>query len=657
MKKAILPLFITFKHVILSLLLFLSSSIIAQDIQPEENQTLFQHLNSVNKEWSKQNVLLEILEKNISFSSDKFRIQMHLLLVEKVLRERINTKLTTTQVNKRNHFLDVLNKYALSGVFPRNLYHDNRQPYIVDHLETACAVGHLIKESGAAGLVRKIKEENNFAYLIELKDKYQEIDKWVDENGFTIDELAWIQPGYSPASQSYSQVGNGGGVEGKINVMRMSEDGSVLYMAGDFTEIDGVSANSIIAWDGENWITFGAGVEGEIFAIATSSQDKIYIGGNFNLYGSATPTNIAFWNGTNWESLQNGAMNGTVYTLLNNYGELIAGGDFQTIDSKPIKYLAKLSNSANPEWNNYIKRIIPGTSNYEYMDNVFTVNGPVRSIQNIDGYILIGGSFSETAPDISDINVNSFYTKNLCYCYNNNWEIGFDDALESIEFTFHGSDGKIYTAGNLDHENDLGIFYAGIWEFDMFEQLDTDNGEDRFHGFVEHNETIYGYGDITPYLGQVLSHGFIRVGGEDGSSGKELGAQFDRSVRASEVFQQEIYFAGDFTTVNSSNANSNFNGLTKSSFVEDVNSIEEGFFVKNKIQIFNVENKLNIRYENLGENTTLNIFNLQGQILESINLEKGNQDLEIGLSHWSGGMYVFQAINKDGKQTGKFHVN
>ena len=112
----------------------------------------------------------------------------------------------------------------------------------------------------------------------------------------------------------------------------------------------------------------------------------------------------------------------------------------------------------------------------------------------------------------------------------------------------------------------------------MFEQLDTDNGEDRFHGFVEHNETINGYGDITPYLGQVLSHGFIRVGGEDGSSGKELGAQFDRSVRASEVFQQEIYFAGDFTTVNSSNANSNFNGLTKSSFVEDVNSIEEVFF-------------------------------------------------------------------------------
>ena len=67
--------------------------------------------------------------------------------------------------------------------------------------------------------------------------------------------------------------------------------------------------------------------------------------------------------------------------------------------------------------------------------------------------------------------------------------------------------------------------------------------------------------------------------------------------------------------------------------------------------------KLVIRYENLGENTTLNTFNLQVQILESINLEKGNRDLEIGLSHWSGGMYVFQAINKDGKQTGKFHVN
>ena len=73
------------KVITLSLiLLFFINVIFGQNIQPEEKQTLFQHLNEVNKEWSKQNVSMDILEKEISFPSDQFRIQMHLFLVEKI---------------------------------------------------------------------------------------------------------------------------------------------------------------------------------------------------------------------------------------------------------------------------------------------------------------------------------------------------------------------------------------------------------------------------------------------------------------------------------------------------------------------------------------------------------------------------------------------
>ncbi len=656
MEKVITLPFLTLKNVLLLILLISANIIFAQSIQPEEKQTLFQHLNEVNQEWSKQNVSLEILENEISFPSDQFRIQMHLFLVEKILRERIVTKLTSTQTLNRNHFLDILKEYAASGVFPKNIYHQNRQPYFVDHLETACAVGHLIQKSGATDLVEKIKRENNFAYLAELEIEFPEINLWATENGFSTEELAWIQPGYPAASQSYSEVGNGGGVEGKVNVMKTSADGSLLIMAGNFSEVDGVAANNIIGWDGENWQTFGNGVEGEIFTIATQSQGKFYIGGNFTLYGNITPCNIAFWNGTTWESMQNGEMNGTVYSLL-NYGGLVAGGDFQNIDNQPIKYLAKLSSGTNPEWNNYARRIIPGTITYEYIDDAFAVNGPVRSLQNIDGRVLIGGNFTETAPDISNSSINGFSTKNLCYWYNNDWETGFDDALESVETTFHGSDGKIYTGGNLEHEYDLGIFNAGFWEYNMFEQIGYDEGENRIHGFMEHNGTIYGYGDIQPFFSTVMAKGFVAVGGDFGFGLGGLGAFFDKSVRAAEVFQEEIYFAGDFTSVSFSLTNSEFNGLAKSPFTGESSSVEKGVFEKNKIQVFNVENQLNIRYENLGKNATMNLFNLQGQLLKSINLPQGSQELEVGLSSWSGGMYVYQVVNEEGKQSGKFHVN
>ena len=60
--------------------------------------------------------------------------------------------MTATQIYNRNHFLDILKEYAASGVFPKNIYHQNRQPYFVDHLETVIRerAEQLVSERAAA---------------------------------------------------------------------------------------------------------------------------------------------------------------------------------------------------------------------------------------------------------------------------------------------------------------------------------------------------------------------------------------------------------------------------------------------------------------------------------------------------------------------------
>ncbi|MFK8007249.1 MAG: T9SS type A sorting domain-containing protein [Saprospiraceae bacterium] len=650
MEKVISLPFVTLKNVFLLFLLISTSCVFAQNIQPEEKNTLFHHMNEVNKEWSKQNVSMDILEKDISFPSDQFRIQMHLFLVEKILRERIVTRLTSDQISNRNHFLDILKMYAASGVFPKNIYHQNRQPYFVDHLETACAVGHLIQKSGATDLVEKIKVENNFAYLAELKNDFPEINSWATENGFTTEELAWIQPGYPPVSPPYSQVGDGGGVDGKINVMKSNGDNTLLYMAGEFSEVDGVAANSIIAWDGENWQTFGEGVDGEIFDVAHGyGIDEFIICGDFILNGDTEYSNIAYWNGEEWKGLQKGDMEGVVYAIYYNGATLNVGGDFLKINEQPISYLARINDLDSLVWNNDFSKLNLSTFSYDIFPEAFSVNGPVKDFLKLDGNLLISGDFTQTAPNNTDSIINKISTSNLVYWnHYDNWVTGFNQEMDAVENLFYGSDGKLYCTGLLNGEHNMGVLKAGLWENIPFAHLDAFN-ENKVHGFFEMNEGIYSYGNIIPIFSMIYSQGFIGVGGS-----LTYGGTFDKTVRAVEVFQDEVYFAGDFTQVSNS---SFFDGLVKSPFSTQSNISKEGIFVKNKIQIFNTENQLNIRYENLGKNATMNLFNMQGQILKSINLPQGSQELEVGLSSWAGGMYVYQVVNEAGKQAGKFHIN
>ena len=126
----------------------------------------------------------------------------------------------------------------------------------------------------------------------------------------------------------------------------------ILYVGGGF--IGGgepmVSSNSIIKWDGTNYIAMGLELSdnlvGAASSIAIDKDDKIYIGGSISKEGCPTSvcgSDIVYWTGTNWELLEGGAFGvffGSVSDLAfdkNNVLHIAGGFDkIGTIDAAGI---------------------------------------------------------------------------------------------------------------------------------------------------------------------------------------------------------------------------------------------------------------------------------------------------------------------------------
>lgn len=176
------------------LIILLSSLWLSSYATHYEKSSFFEKLCEVNIQWKVQNKKLRINQNIPLISNDITLIQTHLSLVEAELRQVDTRHLSSSQKEKRKHCLDYLHDYTIKGQFPVNTFHTARTPYFIDNYGTACAVGHLIIRTGNKNLAYKISRENNYAYILDLK--YSEIHDWAREYGFSVHELAWIQPSY-----------------------------------------------------------------------------------------------------------------------------------------------------------------------------------------------------------------------------------------------------------------------------------------------------------------------------------------------------------------------------------------------------------------------------------------------------------------------------
>ena len=216
----------------------LTACISLQAQRPYEIAPAIVHLSEVNAEWTHQPNLAPLEE--VHFENDIQRIHYHLDWVVQNLRKQPLSDLSPDQQQNRLRLIDTLEAYAANEVFPQNIYHLQRRPYFIDHRGVHCAVGYLMKASGHGDLAQRISLEQNYAYVREIRT--EGVAEWADDHGFSLDELAWIQPGYAP-STPISTIGTG--TNGPVLTMAPDfYDGGFVF-AGDFTVLDGSPCDGV----------------------------------------------------------------------------------------------------------------------------------------------------------------------------------------------------------------------------------------------------------------------------------------------------------------------------------------------------------------------------------------------------------------------------
>lgn len=523
--------------------LFLLTSLFANlllaqqnQLPPQQEAPLYAHLYEINEAWLSQapNDYLT----SIRFSNDGERIKQHLQLVEEILRSRPVAHLPIELQLRRTKALNHLRSYWQSGQFPINSYTSYRMPVFVDEQNTACAVGYLLRATGARETVELIRSENNFADLQELL-AYAEVPEWAAENGFTADELAWIQPAYSVAVFTAEPFGNNLGLDGG-QVLAMQVHNDELYLAGNFTTIDGFSASYLAAWDGNAFRAFpglnaGLGSFSRL-SIAPGTND-IYAIGLFDELGGQEPVHLLmrYHSGT-WERLLELPISqGSLSDIVCISGRCFLSGDFTSLDgNSDLQHIAVL-NTEIDMWSAFNPNL------------QFTAR--VNDLDLAGQRLLLGGQFTLLEDQdtlcqyVAGFNIedHSFVATVATETDAPTKEVHFIDVEENFD--------QYWYRVIVEDEEFFSVIYMPEGEtWSYYEYLHSPETVPELYGVSDIWGFVYGAFYFTSSDPEDNPWTLITTPGQSASVSWPA-VQADAAVTAVARFQNELIIAGDFTEI------------------------------------------------------------------------------------------------------------
>ena len=611
-------------------LLLLAINISTKALSPNVSKTAHTHLYEVNKEWGLHPTVAPSIE--ISFQTDVERIAYHLTLVEQHLRNNSPKGLSQSALAKRLSLLDVLKDYAKAGIFPQNIYHSERTPYFIDHRGVHCAVGHLIKASGNGDLAQEISQNENYAYLREIKTKG--VAEWAKEWGFELGELAWIQPGY--ITDYYVPLLNG--TNGPIQKM-LSQYNGRIYFLGDFDTVDVAPCNQIGYYENDQLFCLGGGLLGTVADL--SIANNVYVAGSIENAGNTYP--LAIFSNNSWQfidipgrtaatasainngyypndieiaishpsipgqqeiwvrnsSTQNWSLSATIMGFVNDIESGFYVGDF---DSVTIHRNA-LPDSSFAAFN----AIYYDYSNDNWRSIGNDLSDEVKVVKTIGNATYFGGMTSSIGTGIALSRYANGSLVPLIYQYN------LIDSVVSIEdIDFEPTTGLLYIAGSFQVA-DFMSYGNNIATYDIV--------SNSLYAKGMFNSTIYSL--------EILQNGSgIFVGGSF------TGAALSPPLRHFAKYAGQCYNGFGCTGIDNSEA-SNFQA---------------------KLYPNPAQERVNLDLGNYMEDISIQVVDLSGRLLLSREF-KNEQLIQLELSELSSGLYLLQIVADGQRSTEKLRVS
>jgi trimeric autotransporter adhesin len=337
-----------------------------------------------------------------------------------------------------------------------------------------------------------------------------------------------------------------------------------LIAGGSFTEIDGIPAPRIAAWDGDVWTPLSTGMDdGRVNCLATYNSELIAAGSFFDCTGTRM-NSIARWDGYWWRPLSSGIQYGDgnpgeVRALSLYAGELVVGGSYSLAGGTPAYNLATWNGLG---WRDLyspcgvvdVMTIYAGElhvscsySLYRWTGSQWTyvtaTNSTNRTLLPFGPNLIVGGDFN-MAGEVEAQHIASWNGQTWSALRPPSGN-GFDrDAFALAEYN-----GEMISGGAFFHAGPASLRYVARW-----------NGTEWASLGAGVNGTVYA---LALYNGKMIAAGAFTWAGAgpaafiaawDGTSWSPLGTGVNTVARALAVHAGELYVGGSFTTAGGASA-------------------------------------------------------------------------------------------------------